>query len=67
MDIDNDESYLSDNSSVWKDSTSEDDSECENEEMNNVRVWCRAEPNILNQAHPAFPFVGSPDSKYLDI
>lgn len=63
MDIDNDESYQSDNSSLWNDSMSEDDSECENEEMNKARVWCRAEPNILKEPHPPFPFVGSPGLK----
>lgn len=63
MDIDNDESYQSDNSSLWNDSSSEDDSESDNEEMDNVRVWCRIESNSKQQAHPAFTFTGSPGLK----
>lgn len=63
MDIDNDDSYMSDNSSMWNDSSSEDNSESDNEEINNVRIWCRTQSNIPRPAPPAFQFEGKPGLK----
>ena len=62
MESDNDE-YLSDNSSIWNNSDDEENSESEDEDIANVRLWCRMDGNVLQPTPPAFPFIGTPGLK----
>lgn len=55
MDIDSNELYLFRNSSLKNDSTLEDDSECEKEEMNCTNMVCRNEPKNQKTAPTVFP------------
>ena len=59
MDIDYDDENITDNSSIWNGSLSDEDSESENDDIEIVRVWCKHQSSQVQPAPPAFPFSGS--------
>ena len=62
MDSDNNE-FLSDYSPVLNYSDDNENSKSENEDIANVRLWCRVDDNALQLTLPTFPFIGTPGMK----